>query len=367
MISRLRGLCFFLLIMLACVGAWAEDDYSLLDTRTYDVVNRYEIRNTSNYQVTDVKVKVCIGTNTEVKATDPPAVNDSLYQRKIRYRMSPRPSTMTTDALGNTFGEFSVGRLDPGAKVSITIEKFVKNSGFKLSKGAYAKTGSFDEFLATKFNQQFVKPSAHIESDAEAIKNAAAPYAALTDKPISERVWLLYQAINTYLSYDENPQYAHKGALNALNTRRGVCTEFSGLFVAFCRAMGIPARVVNGYWVRKRDLALNNAVDVHGDRHAWPEYYLPTVGWIPAEPTMICTMNGTRVPNADYFASIPLTDRHFIWGYGLEVESMTGVSFSYRVMRLEGDNDEGGDPLQGQIAEESVKQVADDDLPPQAK
>ncbi|GAI19887.1 unnamed protein product, partial [marine sediment metagenome] len=63
------------------------------------------------------------------------------------------------------------------------------------------------------------------------------------------------------------------GALKALNSKNPVvCMEFTDLFIALCRAAGIPVREVNGYAhtnnPKLRPLSLT--LDV---LHAWPEYY----------------------------------------------------------------------------------------------
>lgn len=67
------------------------------------------------------------------------------------------------------------------------------------------------------------------------------------------------------------------GALSALQTRRGDCTEFAYLFVALSRALGIPARVLGGY-VMSVDGAPRAA-----DYHNWAEYY-ETGAWHAADP-----------------------------------------------------------------------------------
>ena len=53
-----------------------------------------------------------------------------------------------------------------------------------------------------------------------------------------------------YVGYIKND----RGALYALKTKEGDCTEFMHLFVALCRANKIPARCIGGYVQReKRD------------------------------------------------------------------------------------------------------------------
>lgn len=63
----------------------------------------------------------------------------------------------------------------------------------------------------------------------------------------------------------------------------GYCSYFATAFVLMARAEGIPARYVQGYYVRKDD---RNEVTVTSDMaHAWPEAYIDGVGWLTFEPT----------------------------------------------------------------------------------
>ena len=58
-----------------------------------------------------------------------------------------------------------------------------------------------------------------------------------------------------------------RGALWALRNRSGDCTEMAFLFVALCRAVGIPARVMGGY-ICEYDTLLRSR-----DYHNWAEFF----------------------------------------------------------------------------------------------
>jgi len=67
-------------------------------------------------------------------------------------------------------------------------------------------------------------------------------------------------------------------ARNTYDVREGECGAHSRLFAAFCRAVGIPARVVWGC------MYVSNLGGSFG-QHAWNEVYMGENGWIPLDTT----------------------------------------------------------------------------------
>lgn len=68
----------------------------------------------------------------------------------------------------------------------------------------------------------------------------------------------------------------------------GRSADINGLFVALCRAIGIPARCVYGLRVAPsrlfRSLGLSGSDATRG-QHVRAEFYVPGYGWIPADPS----------------------------------------------------------------------------------
>jgi transglutaminase-like putative cysteine protease len=59
----------------------------------------------------------------------------------------------------------------------------------------------------------------------------------------------------------------------------GVCQDFTHLMLGTLRLMGIPCRYVSGY------LHLTTVRDGPSQSHAWIEFWSPTSGWVPFDPT----------------------------------------------------------------------------------
>ena len=89
-----------------------------------------------------------------------------------------------------------------------------------------------------------------------------------------EAVARLSHWVSTNVEYDASYFGRQLSSEDVFDARRGVCAEFTTLFLALARSIGIPARYVAGV--------------VYGpggdwEYHAWAEVYLD--GWVPVDPT----------------------------------------------------------------------------------
>ncbi len=98
---------------------------------------------------------------------------------------------------------------------------------------------------------QYLGPSPYIESTHPKIIEFAKQ--VTEGKADWEKVEAIYDAVREKVQYKNGPL---KGALKALNDGTGDCEELTSLFIATCRASGIPARSV---WVPD---------------HCYPEFFL---------------------------------------------------------------------------------------------
>jgi hypothetical protein len=98
----------------------------------------------------------------------------------------------------------------------------------------------------------YLAPSPKIESRDPKIRDLAKKVGADKEKAW-EKVEAIYDWVREHVKYQNGPL---KGALAALKDGTGDCEELTSLFIAICRADGIPARTV---WVQG---------------HCYPEFYL---------------------------------------------------------------------------------------------
>ena len=77
-------------------------------------------------------------------------------------------------------------------------------------------------------------------------------------------------------------------AMYSFETGKGNCQNYSHLSSALMRAVGIPARIVNGVTLKKPyDINTGNGsltMRMAQGRHSWIEVYFPDLGWVPFDP-----------------------------------------------------------------------------------
>lgn len=119
----------------------------------------------------------------------------------------------------------------------------------------------------TERARSYLLPSDGIECTHPEIRQLAEETVEGQSEPLVRAV-ALFQVTRERIRYVEGP---FAGALAGLRAGQGDCEERSTLFIALCRAVGIPARLV---W---------------GPGHAWSEIALADskgeIVWVPADPT----------------------------------------------------------------------------------
>ncbi len=109
----------------------------------------------------------------------------------------------------------------------------------------------------------YLAPSPKIESTDRQIRALAKQIGA--DEEVAwDRVEAIYDWVREEVEYTNGPL---KGAVAALRDKTGDCEELTSLFIAICRAAGIPARTV---WVKGHCYAEFYLLDKAGEGHWFP-------------------------------------------------------------------------------------------------
>ena len=81
------------------------------------------------------------------------------------------------------------------------------------------------------------------------------------------------------------------GAINTFKTKKGVCYDFSTLFAAMSRSIGLETKVIRGNYVSGK----------RQEYHAWNEIYLKDEGkWIKLDSTFGYALNKDYFDNPDF-------------------------------------------------------------------
>jgi len=92
----------------------------------------------------------------------------------------------------------------------------------------------------------------------------------------------LSQQIHDAFDYDTDATKVDSPIDHALEMGRGVCQDFSHIFIACARLFGIPARYVSGYLHHRKDADERSPP---GATHSWVEVFIPSLGWIGFDAT----------------------------------------------------------------------------------
>jgi transglutaminase-like putative cysteine protease len=185
------------------------------------------------------------------------------------------PFQLLTDQDGNQVLHFTFENLAPYASRIITIEADLLVS--RSANPIAAESGTSD-----------LQPEKFIESDHPAICRAAEK---LKQADAMQTIDAVFRWVASHIHYSGYADQ-ERGALYALEQKKGDCTEYMDLFVALCRANGIPARRIGGY------ICPESTVLKARDYHNWGEFYRNGI-WQIADP-----QNNVLMQNMDGYIAM---------------------------------------------------------------
>ncbi|MHB1561956.1 MAG: transglutaminase family protein [Isosphaeraceae bacterium] len=183
------------------------------------------------------------------------------------------PVTIYRDGFGNRVDLFNI--LTPYRELVIRATSIVRMHRAEPASARLERVlfePDHDDFR-TASTVEYLLPSPLVARTPELYEFVAALPAR--EGSMAEVVAGLMQAVRSRLAYEKKVTTARTPVGEALRLGRGVCQDFSHLFLAACRGVGLPARYVSGYIHLPGEVAT----------HAWCQVWAGRAGWVDVDPT----------------------------------------------------------------------------------
>lgn len=263
-----------------------DGEYYVINFNQDDLIGRSGWIEVGTEQIYEFKINqpfpkssdLIFGTNTYTIILPRDIESGNIVQKVFFTKISPEPISVYKDENGNTIAKFSVPSNIEG---EILIEGFAR---------LHKKDIQFSNFQGnlSDIPQDIIGANTSVaefwEADHPDIKAAALE--AIGDLnirtssvfEISERI---YKYVIDRIDYSHIKRFGineRQGALVTLKGGAAVCMEYSDLYTALLRSIGIPARAALGYGYTGTDSS-------DSSEHQWVEVYIPELGWISVDTT----------------------------------------------------------------------------------
>lgn len=201
-------------------------------------------------------------------------VNMNNQDLLIEPLLTPQPTDIITDQWGQKVAHYRFKDLAAAdfREVSMITEAALYNVNYFVFPD---KVGTLADIPGDTLKKYLVDDSKYSMTDPviqNGVKNA------LGDE--KNPYWIARKIFNYVIKHME---YELAGGWNlaptVLERGTGSCSEYSFVYIAMCRAAGLPARYVGAVTVRGDDASMDDVF------HRWVEVYLPGYGWIPVDPS----------------------------------------------------------------------------------
>jgi sugar lactone lactonase YvrE len=184
------------------------------------------------------------------------------------------PDGKLTDRWGQEVARFRHAGLKPGER--LTTRMRVRAKVFDVMHHLFPeRTGSLKDvpaevrgrFLADDDKYRLKDPVIQAAVK-DAVKQPDSPYWIARDIYDWLHARMVYKRIG---GWDIAPTVLQRGS--------GSCSEYAFVYIAMCRAAGLPARYVGSLVARGEEASFDFVY------HRWVEVFLPNSGWVPVDPS----------------------------------------------------------------------------------
>ena len=180
-------------------------------------------------------------------------------------KIEPPPNEIIRDPIGgNVVVYWRKNDLPEGTPFTFYYDFSVENQGitFDLDPAKARRVGTdAPEYKQYTGHEPWLEKAPGLAERARAIVGAE-------PNPLKQAK-LVFDWIVENVTYDY-PHVKDRGVKRSFARLKGDCGEFSHIFIAMMRALGVPARSIFCVWYQ-------------GGGHAWAEIFVPPYGWIPVD------------------------------------------------------------------------------------
>ncbi len=226
------------------------------------------------------------------------AVPDSLPNQKLLgpVTFDPAPLEIIKDQWQQPVAHFHREQLKLAGRERITMHAAVELSDTRTFVYPH-RVGKLSEI------PQDVRKAYLVDEDKYRIHDSTIVDAARAAIGGETNPYWMMRAIHKYLR--EHLFYELAGGWNiapeVLKRGNGSCSEYAFVFIAMCRAAGIPSRYVGTVVVRGDDASSDDVF------HRWCQVYLPPYGWVHVDPS-----GGDKEQPAEVAESIGNVENRFL-------------------------------------------------------
>ncbi|MDZ7331110.1 MAG: hypothetical protein ONB31_03980 [candidate division KSB1 bacterium] len=189
-------------------------------------------------------------------------------------QFEPQPNAIVMDRWGQKLAHFQFKDIPSGTILhpKMKVNARLYHTEYIIFPERVGKLEDIPKEIAAKYLSDGMKYDINHPVLQEAVKQAVGkerhPY------------WMvrkIFDYICDKIEYNLKPLGGWNPAPTVLKRGTGSCSEYTFIFIAMCRAAGLPARYAGSIVVRSQDKGIDDVW------HRWAEVYLPNYGWIPVD------------------------------------------------------------------------------------
>ncbi len=170
------------------------------------------------------------------------------------------------------FEQFEFRNLGPRDRIELVHVQMIERYAVESRIAAGSVPSSYPG--GSELVRRYTAADPFVPSDDDTLRRRAAGAVGNQRNPY-RKAEQLFALVRNVLAPDEAGN--DWNAREAYERGAGDAFDYAALYTALLRAVNVPARIVSGYLV---------APDLNGITHHWVEFYLPSIGWIPADPAL---------------------------------------------------------------------------------